>query len=75
MQVEILAKAIKKNPQIYKFFNSNFYKQFSGVKVTRNEKNLTYHNDDAELTLNIDTALIESFSQNNITVQILKFKT
>jgi hypothetical protein len=58
--------------QLCKVFNGNFYKQFSDAKVTRNKKHLTYSADNAELTLNIDTALIEQFSQNGIIVKIVK---
>ncbi|MCA6069588.1 MAG: hypothetical protein LE180_00445 [Endomicrobium sp.] len=58
--------------QLCKIFSGNFYKQFSDAKVTRNGKHLTYSTDNAELTLNMDTALIEQFSQNNIVVKIVK---
>ncbi|MCA6071545.1 MAG: hypothetical protein LE168_04115 [Endomicrobium sp.] len=60
--------------QLYKVFNGNFYKQFSDAKVTKNGKHLTYSTDNAELTLNMDTALIEKFSQDNTVVKIVEYE-
>ncbi|MDR0800904.1 MAG: DUF3808 domain-containing protein [Endomicrobium sp.] len=81
-QTEILPKAIESKiphiltniiSQVCKIFNDSFYKQFTGAKVVRNKNKLIYSKDNAELILNTDTALIERFSQNNITVHILKY--
>ncbi|MDR3256988.1 MAG: hypothetical protein LBT18_05035 [Endomicrobium sp.] len=81
-QAEISPKAVEKEIpqvladvilQICKIFNGSFYKQFADAKVIRNGKRLTYYKDGIDLTINMDTALIENFSQQNINVKILKY--
>ncbi|MCA6079732.1 MAG: tetratricopeptide repeat protein [Endomicrobium sp.] len=81
-QTEILPKAIESKipytltniiAQVCKIFNGSFYKQFTDAKVVRNKNKIIYSKDNTELILNADTALIERFSQNNITVNILKY--
>lgn len=55
-------------------FSDNFYKQFSDAKITRKGNSLIYSKENAKLTLNMDTALIESLSQNGMIVRILKYE-
>ncbi|GHT46640.1 hypothetical protein AGMMS49936_05910 [Endomicrobiia bacterium] len=55
-------------------FSDNFYKQFSDAKITRKGNSLIYSRENAKLTLNMDTALIESLSQNGMVVRILKYE-
>ena len=59
--------------QSCKVLNGSFYRQFSDAKIMRNGNHLTYSTDSAELTLNMNTALIEKFSQNNIAVKVVKY--
>jgi tetratricopeptide (TPR) repeat protein len=62
---------------IYKtceIFNVNFYKQFVDAKVTQKWRHITYLKDGKELVLNLDTALIESFSDKDFTATISKYE-
>ncbi|MDR3274432.1 MAG: tetratricopeptide repeat protein [Endomicrobium sp.] len=59
--------------QLCEVFKGNFYKYFDDAEVSVEGKHITYSKDEAKLTLNIDTALIEEFSQNNTTVNVIKY--
>jgi tetratricopeptide (TPR) repeat protein len=55
-------------------FNVNFYKQFIDAKVTKKGRRIIYLKDGKELVLNLDTALIESFSDKDFTATISKYE-
>jgi tetratricopeptide (TPR) repeat protein len=55
-------------------FNGNFYKQFVDAKITQKNKRIIYSKEDKELVLNLDTALIESFFDKDLTVTISKYE-
>ncbi|MDR3071516.1 MAG: hypothetical protein LBU29_02880 [Endomicrobium sp.] len=60
--------------QICDIFSGNFYEQFMDAKITKRGKHLIYSKNDVKLTLNTDTALVESFSKNKLTVHVLKYR-
>jgi tetratricopeptide (TPR) repeat protein len=83
-KAEITPKAFEKevSPVMSNFilqacniFSGNFYKQFSDAKITRKGDSLIYSKENANLTLNINTALIENLSQGDMIVKILKYES
>ncbi|MDR2812114.1 MAG: hypothetical protein LBB06_03295 [Endomicrobium sp.] len=60
--------------KICDIFSGNFYKQFIDAKITQKDKRIIYFKEDKELFLNLDTALIESFFDKDLTITILKYK-
>ncbi|MDR3306357.1 MAG: tetratricopeptide repeat protein [Endomicrobium sp.] len=56
------------------FLSDNFYKQFGDAKITQKGNRIIYSKKDKELILNLDTALIESFFDKDLTVTILKYE-
>jgi tetratricopeptide (TPR) repeat protein len=54
--------------------NGNFYKQFVDATVTQKGKRIIYSKNGKELILNLDTALIKSFSDENFRVNISKYE-
>ncbi len=57
-----LSYNLKQDKNVYTPFSytkdGNIELNFPGAKTIRNGKNLKYHNDNAELTLNMDTSRI-----------------
>jgi hypothetical protein len=54
--------------------SDNFYKEFADAKITKKGKRIIYSKDGRTLVLNLDTALIESFSDKDLTVTIFKYE-
>jgi tetratricopeptide (TPR) repeat protein len=82
-KAEITPKALKKeiSPVMSNFilqacniFSDSFYKQFSDAKITRKGNSLVYSKENANLALNMNTALIENLSQGDMIVKILKYE-
>jgi hypothetical protein len=55
-------------------FSDNLYKQFVDAKITQKGKRIIYSKEDKELVLNLDTALIESFFDKDLTLTISKYE-
>ncbi|MDR3196014.1 MAG: hypothetical protein LBT58_04495 [Endomicrobium sp.] len=56
------------------FLSDNFYKQFVDAKITQKGNRVIYSKEGKELVLNLDTALIESFFDKDLTVTISKYE-
>ncbi|MDR2395034.1 MAG: tetratricopeptide repeat protein [Endomicrobium sp.] len=90
MSVTIAGKTVKIDPEAAKneipqflldiidqfciIFSEDFYAQFLDVKPIEKGSNLIYSKNNSSLTINSNTALIESLSQNNILIEFLKYK-
>jgi tetratricopeptide (TPR) repeat protein len=61
--------------QICTIFSDDFYTQFLDIKPIEKGNHLIYSKNNSSLTINSNTALIESLSQNNIVIEILQYKT
>jgi tetratricopeptide (TPR) repeat protein len=60
---------------VCKIFNNDFYKQFIDAEAVLEGKHITYSKNGLRLTLNMNTGLIEKISQDNVSIQILKYDT
>ncbi|MDR0617886.1 MAG: tetratricopeptide repeat protein [Endomicrobium sp.] len=60
--------------QFSNIFNDDFYTQFLDVQPTEKGNYLVYSKDNSILTIDSNTALIESFLQNNIKIEVLKYE-
>ncbi|MCL2485961.1 MAG: tetratricopeptide repeat protein, partial [Endomicrobia bacterium] len=56
-------------------FNRDFYRQFDNAKTVQKGKKIIYSTDDgSELVLNLETALIEKISKNDMVVELSAYK-
>ncbi|MDR0723776.1 MAG: tetratricopeptide repeat protein [Endomicrobium sp.] len=55
-------------------FNDDFYNQFLNIKPIEKGSSLIYSKDSVTLTIDSNTALIKSFSKNDIAVEVLKYE-
>ena len=91
MSITIADKAVKIDPKAAKneipqfllnmisqfctICSDDFYAQFLDVKPIEKGNHLIYSKNNSSLTINSNTALIESLSQNNVIIEVLKYKT
>jgi hypothetical protein len=71
---QLLQEIINIISKTCEIFNDNFYKQFSDSKITQKGNRVIYFKEGKELILNLDTALIESFFDKDLTVTISKYE-